>query len=208
MLAVAWGRRAAEARGQPGRPFASPQSTAAVQWGSKAAEAVASQVTAAPLLPRKAQLQRWPLASHPKLRRCPKLVLAVVRDLPDLQRVALLFSQRLLCLSPSPLHASAGRRPSSGRGGSSSEPLTPADLAVEVCAALFRGRHTAQLAAVQRLLPAGSQDSRLLFFRVRVWGRSRVQGLKYACSCLLMTSSMCDCSLHRPFPLFVSRLSR
>ncbi|PRW20989.1 kinase [Chlorella sorokiniana] len=90
----------------------------------------------------------------------------VVRDLPDLQRVALLFSQRLLCLSPSPLHASAGRRPSSaGRGGGSSEPLTPADLGVDVCAALFRGRHTAQLAALQRLLPSGSQDMRLLFFR-------------------------------------------
>ena len=92
----------------------------------------------------------------------------MVRDLPDLLRVALLFSQRLLCLSPSPLHASAARRPSSGRGNDSGEPLTPADLGVDVCAALFRGRHTAQLAALQRLLPGDSQDMRLLFFRVSV----------------------------------------
>ena len=36
-----------------------------------------------------------------------------------------------------------------------------------MCAALFRGRHTPQLAALQRLLPPASQDMRLLFFRVR-----------------------------------------
>ncbi len=105
--------------------------------------------------------------AHPHLRLPFPSPLAVVRDLPDLQRVALLFSQRLLGLSPSPLHASSGRRPSSARGGGSNEPLTPADLAVDVSAALFRGRHTPQLAALQRLLPADTQDMRLLFFRVR-----------------------------------------
>ncbi|KAL4420612.1 hypothetical protein ABPG75_010268 [Micractinium tetrahymenae] len=92
-------------------------------------------------------------------------VVHVVRDLPDLQRISLLFAQHLLCLEPSPLHAAGNRRlqlsPAEERGQ-----LTPADQAVDLCAALFRGRQSAQLAALQRLLPAqGGQDMRLLFFR-------------------------------------------
>jgi len=95
----------------------------------------------------------------------------VVRDLPDLLRVSLLLSQRLLCLAPSPMHLAASHRiiipdPAAGSG-----PMTAADLAVEVSAALFKGRHTAQLAALQRLVPVGeaSRDLRLLFFKVG-WG--------------------------------------
>lgn len=93
---------------------------------------------------------------------------AVVRDLPDLQRVSLLFAQRLLCLQPSPLHASAARNLSRevAEGDGTFPPPSPADVSVEVCSALFRGRHTAQLAALQLLLPASSQDMRLLFFKV------------------------------------------
>jgi hypothetical protein len=44
--------------------------------------------------------------------------------------------------------------------------VDPADVAVQVAAGLFAGRHTAQLAALQRLLPATVQDMRLLFFKV------------------------------------------
>lgn len=92
---------------------------------------------------------------------------AVVRDLPDLQRVCLLFAQHLLCLEPSPLHAAGNRRlqpsPAEERGQ-----LSPADQASDACAALFRGRHIGQLAALQRLLPRDGGDMRLLFFQVRL----------------------------------------
>jgi hypothetical protein len=83
-----------------------------------------------------------------------------------------MFAQRLLCLSPSPLHAAATTGAASGGSGAAAA-LSPADLAVEVSAALFQGRQTAQLAQLQRLLPAGaaSQDMRLLFFKVSRVGR-------------------------------------
>ncbi|EFN52609.1 hypothetical protein CHLNCDRAFT_138668 [Chlorella variabilis] len=108
--------------------------------------------------------------------------LHVVRDLPDLQRVSLLLSQRLLCLSPSPLHAAAPgaalHLPRGGGGGGQpggGRQTSPDDLAVQVAAELFAGRHTAQLAALQRLLPPDTQDMRLLFFRA--CSRARQIGL-------------------------------
>ncbi|KAL4855567.1 Nuclear pore complex protein NUP160 [Chlorella vulgaris] len=88
----------------------------------------------------------------------------VVRDLPDLQRVALLFTQRLLCLSHSPIHT-GGRQLQQGPNEKRIDTVDPADVAVQVAAGLFAGRHTAQLAALQRLLPATVQDMRLLFFK-------------------------------------------
>lgn len=121
---------------------------------------------AAPLALPAAQWRRCPALPRPTRAPPPApLRSAVVRDLPDLQRICLLFAQHLLCLEASLLHAAGNRRlqpsPAEERGQPS-----PADLAVDVCSALFRGRHSAQLAALQRLLPRDGQDMRLLFFRV------------------------------------------
>lgn len=113
--------------------------------------------------------RRLPGPAWPSALAWPPAMPAVVRDLPDLQRVSLLFAQHLLCLEPSPLHAAGNRRLQPGLAEERGQ-LAPADLAADVCAALFRGRHSAQLAALQRLLPRGGQDMRLLFFRVGGWG--------------------------------------
>lgn len=102
-----------------------------------------------------------------------------MRDLPDLQHVSLLFAQRLLCLAPSPaLGAPRPARSPEDAARPSAQPLAPADLAVDACARLFRGRHTAQLAALQRLLPADGGDMRLLFFRVRAGASLRQQSVE------------------------------
>ncbi len=93
---------------------------------------------------------------------------AVVRDLPDLQHVALLSAQRLLCLEASPLHpAPAG--PCAAAGivpGAARQPLSAAELAAAVAGLLFARKHTRQLAELQQLLPGDGGDARLLFFRV------------------------------------------